>query len=69
MLFKREGDVVGECRNDGMEGEHGAPRKWISVRLVIRGVVRWRGRDDGVWLCGGRLNLGQDDTSHPRRRQ
>ena len=26
-------------------------RKYISVRLVVWGVVRWRGRDDDVWLC------------------
>ena len=42
-------EVTVHCESDGLR--HREDReKWISVRL---GVVKWRKRDDGVWLCVG----------------
>jgi hypothetical protein len=60
----------GECRNDGWSTvpviiEHGAPRilrKSITVKCIVRGVVRWRERRQCVAVRGG--TLVQDDTSH-----
>ena len=51
--WKFAGDVdevtVRCAKSDGLR--HREDReKWISVRL---GVVKWRKRDDGVWLCVG----------------
>ena len=47
---------------EGGEGPR-LSQKWILVRLVVCGMVRWRGRDDGVSLYV-RGRLVQGDTSH-----
>jgi hypothetical protein len=62
----------GRYKNEGMVielmvhmGRREYREKSISVRLVVRGVVRWRERPQHVVVCGGRLV--QKDTNQPRR--